>query len=95
MAIFTGGLVQLLAGMWEFPRGNVFGATGERPCALPEPVWMLFSELGTSEFGLDISNYAFYVFPHMSFYMTSQVHFSRNFPYASPVAVVLVSVDRP
>jgi len=27
MAIFTGGLVQLLAGMWEFPRGNVFGAT--------------------------------------------------------------------
>jgi hypothetical protein len=30
MAIFTGGLVQLLAGMWEFPRGNVFGATGER-----------------------------------------------------------------
>jgi len=27
MAIFAGGLVQLLAGMWEFPRGNVFGAT--------------------------------------------------------------------
>lgn len=27
MAIFTGGLVQLLAGMWEFPRGNSFGAT--------------------------------------------------------------------
>ncbi|KAF9463688.1 GPR1/FUN34/yaaH family-domain-containing protein [Collybia nuda] len=27
MAIFGGGLVQLLAGMWEFPRGNVFGAT--------------------------------------------------------------------
>ncbi|KAF7966176.1 hypothetical protein HWV62_39754 [Athelia sp. TMB] len=27
MALFTGGLVQLLAGMWEFPRGNVFGAT--------------------------------------------------------------------
>jgi len=27
MAIFTGGLVQLLAGMWEFPRGNIFGAT--------------------------------------------------------------------
>jgi len=27
MAIFTGGLVQLLAGMWEFPRGNDFGAT--------------------------------------------------------------------
>ncbi|KAF8811114.1 FUN34 transmembrane protein [Phlegmacium glaucopus] len=27
MAIFVGGLAQLLAGMWEFPRGNVFGAT--------------------------------------------------------------------
>ncbi|KAJ7763178.1 Gpr1 family protein [Mycena maculata] len=27
MALFTGGLAQLLAGMWEFPRGNVFGAT--------------------------------------------------------------------
>ena len=29
MALFTGGLAQLLAGMWEFPRGNTFGATGE------------------------------------------------------------------
>ena len=28
MAAFCGGLAQLLAGMWEFPRGNVFGATG-------------------------------------------------------------------
>jgi len=27
MALFTGGIAQLLAGMWEFPRGNVFGAT--------------------------------------------------------------------
>ncbi|CAA7259419.1 unnamed protein product [Cyclocybe aegerita] len=27
MAIFTGGLLQFMAGMWEFPRGNVFGAT--------------------------------------------------------------------
>jgi len=27
MAIFTGGLAQFLAGMWEFPRGNTFGAT--------------------------------------------------------------------
>jgi succinate-acetate transporter protein len=26
-AIFYGGLVQLLAGMWEFKKGNVFGAT--------------------------------------------------------------------
>jgi hypothetical protein len=28
MAIFCGGLAQLLAGMWEFPRGNTFAATG-------------------------------------------------------------------
>jgi len=27
MALFTGGLTQLLAGMWEFPRGNTFGGT--------------------------------------------------------------------
>jgi succinate-acetate transporter protein len=27
MALFCGGLCQLLAGMWEFPRGNTFGAT--------------------------------------------------------------------
>jgi len=27
MALFTGGLGQFMAGMWEFPRGNVFGAT--------------------------------------------------------------------
>ncbi|PPQ84335.1 hypothetical protein CVT26_011358 [Gymnopilus dilepis] len=27
MAVFTGGLLQFVAGMWEFPRGNVFGAT--------------------------------------------------------------------
>jgi succinate-acetate transporter protein len=29
MAVFCGGLAQLLAGMWEFPKGNAFGATGE------------------------------------------------------------------
>jgi succinate-acetate transporter protein len=29
MAIFCGGLAQFLAGMWEFPRGNMFGATGQ------------------------------------------------------------------
>jgi uncharacterized protein len=29
MAIFCGGLAQLLAGMWEFPCGNMFGATGQ------------------------------------------------------------------
>ncbi|KAG7091767.1 hypothetical protein E1B28_008169 [Marasmius oreades] len=27
MALFAGGLTQFIAGMWEFPRGNVFGAT--------------------------------------------------------------------
>jgi len=27
MAIFCGGLAQVLAGMWEFPKGNTFGAT--------------------------------------------------------------------
>lgn len=29
MALGVGGLVQLLAGMWEFATGNTFGATGE------------------------------------------------------------------
>ncbi|KAJ7261165.1 GPR1/FUN34/yaaH family-domain-containing protein [Mycena rebaudengoi] len=27
MAISTGGIAQMLAGMWEFPTGNTFGAT--------------------------------------------------------------------
>ncbi|KAG7095293.1 hypothetical protein E1B28_006061 [Marasmius oreades] len=27
MALFAGGLAQFLAGMWEFPKGNTFGAT--------------------------------------------------------------------
>lgn len=30
MALFYGGLVQLLAGMWEFACGNTFGATGQQ-----------------------------------------------------------------
>lgn len=29
MALFCGGLAQLLAGMWEFATGNCFGATGK------------------------------------------------------------------
>ena len=29
MALFVGGLCQLLAGMWEFAAGNTLGATGE------------------------------------------------------------------
>lgn len=28
MALFVGGLAQLLAGMWEFAGGNTFSATG-------------------------------------------------------------------
>lgn len=37
MAIFTGGLGQLLAGIWQFPVGNVFGAAGKsiRYCIAP------------------------------------------------------------
>ena len=27
LALFYGGLIQLLAGMWEFRKGNTFGAT--------------------------------------------------------------------
>jgi len=27
MGLFVGGLAMFMAGMWEFPRGNVFGAT--------------------------------------------------------------------
>jgi succinate-acetate transporter protein len=27
MTIFTGGILQFIAGMWEFPRGNTFGAS--------------------------------------------------------------------
>lgn len=34
MALFCGGLVQLLAGMWEFAVGNTFGATGQCFCLL-------------------------------------------------------------
>ena len=29
MAIFAGGLLVFIAGMWSFPRGNVFAATGK------------------------------------------------------------------
>lgn len=34
MSIFAGGLTQFIAAMWEFPRGNVFGATGACPAAV-------------------------------------------------------------
>ncbi|RDB19853.1 Ammonia transport outward protein 2 [Hypsizygus marmoreus] len=42
MAVFTGGLVQLLAGMWEFPRGNVFGATA---FSLYGSFWMSYATI--------------------------------------------------
>jgi succinate-acetate transporter protein len=31
MCLFCGGLAQFVAGMWDFPRGNLFGATGKCP----------------------------------------------------------------
>lgn len=34
MALGCGGLAQFLAGMWEFPRGNTFGATGKSSLSL-------------------------------------------------------------
>uniref|UniRef100_A0A0W0EY98 Fun34 transmembrane protein n=1 Tax=Moniliophthora roreri TaxID=221103 RepID=A0A0W0EY98_MONRR len=40
MALFCGGLAQLLAGMWEFPKGNTFGATGELLPAIPASLSM-------------------------------------------------------
>jgi len=39
MALGMGGLVQLLAGMWEFAAGNTFGATGKR--ALPLSLYVV------------------------------------------------------
>jgi hypothetical protein len=30
MAIFAGGLLPFIAGMWQFPRGDVYSATGTR-----------------------------------------------------------------
>ena len=52
MAIFTGGLVQLLAGMWEFPRGNVFGATGKCHVHLSRSLLFHFRNGQSSLFGL-------------------------------------------
>jgi hypothetical protein len=39
MALFYGGLAQLLAGMWEFATGNTFGATGESGLILTPPIF--------------------------------------------------------
>lgn len=42
MAIFCGGLAQLLAGMWEFPRGNTFGGTAFSSYGV---FWMSFATI--------------------------------------------------
>ncbi len=50
LALFYGGLVQLLAGMWEFRKGNTFGA-------------LAFSSFGA--FWLSYAGYAKFVVPGM------------------------------
>ncbi|MCQ4041130.1 acetate uptake transporter [Streptantibioticus rubrisoli] len=50
LALFYGGLVQLLAGMWEFRRGNTFGATA-------------FGSFGA--FWLSFAGYVRFVAPHL------------------------------
>ena len=51
LAAFYGGLVQLLAGMWEFRRGNAFAATA-------------FSSYGA--FWLSFAGYVSRIAPHLS-----------------------------
>jgi len=48
LAMFYGGLVQLLAGMWEFKTGNTFGAT---LFASYGGFWMSFAALSVNCFG--------------------------------------------
>ena len=79
MAIFCGGLAQLLAGMWEYPRGNTFGAAGELflmclhcciRCNFP-PFWnyflisriLTFSALAFSSYGAFWLSYAAILVP--------------------------------
>ncbi|WP_269854777.1 acetate uptake transporter [Streptomyces sp. RPT161] len=50
LALFYGGLAQLLAGMWEFRKGNTFGATA-------------FSSFGA--FWLSFAGYVRFVAPHL------------------------------
>jgi uncharacterized protein len=54
MAVFTGGLLQLLAGMWEFPRGNTFGATGN---AFPLFVYFIAPNLFSFPYFAALSSY--------------------------------------
>ncbi|KAG2180941.1 hypothetical protein INT43_008521 [Umbelopsis isabellina] len=49
LAIFYGGLVQLLAGMWEFATGNTFGATA---FASYGGFWMSFGAIFIPGFGI-------------------------------------------
>jgi succinate-acetate transporter protein len=48
LAMFYGGLVQLLAGMWEFKTGNTFGALAFSSYG---GFWMSFAALFVSAFG--------------------------------------------
>ena len=48
LALFYGGLIQLLAGMWELRVGNTFGATA---FASYGGFWMSFAALNMKEFG--------------------------------------------
>ncbi|TFK35114.1 FUN34 transmembrane protein [Crucibulum laeve] len=52
LALFTGGLVQFMAGMWEFPRGNVFGATF---FSLYGAFWMSYALILIPVFGIATS----------------------------------------
>ncbi|KAK0183769.1 GPR1/FUN34/yaaH family-domain-containing protein [Armillaria mellea] len=57
MAVFYGGLTQLLAGMWEFPRGNTFGATMFSSYGA---FWMSYAAIYIPNFGI-LKHYNDYV----------------------------------
>ncbi|EIW75832.1 Gpr1 family protein [Coniophora puteana RWD-64-598 SS2] len=52
MAIFCGGLAQLLAGMWEFPRGNTFGGTAFSSYGV---FWMSYAALFVPGSGISVA----------------------------------------
>jgi succinate-acetate transporter protein len=55
LALFYGGLAQLLAGMWEFAKGNTFGALAFSSYgAFWLSFWYLLNHLPTSAHPLDI-----------------------------------------
>ncbi|PBK94100.1 hypothetical protein ARMGADRAFT_116664 [Armillaria gallica] len=49
MAVFCGGLTQLLAGIWEFPRGNTFGGTMFSSYGA---FWMSYAAIYIPNFGI-------------------------------------------